>query len=82
MEEVTGFLLLGSKITADYDFSREIRRWSLLGKKAMYDKPVQYVKMQRHHFANTGMLSQDYGLSSSHIRMWELDNKEGRLPKN
>ena len=34
MEAVTDFLLLGSKITADGDFSHEIR-WSLLGRKAM-----------------------------------------------
>ena len=27
-------------------------------------------------------LCQSYGFSSSHVRMWELDNKEGRVPKN
>ena len=32
--------------------------------------------------ANKGPYSQGYGLSSSHVRMWELDNKEGRAPKN
>ena len=32
---VTGFLLLGSKITADDDCSHEIRRRLLLGRKAM-----------------------------------------------
>ena len=32
---VTDFLFLGSKITADGDCSLEIRRWLLLGKKAM-----------------------------------------------
>ena len=26
--------------------------------------------------------SQRYGFSSSHVRMWELDHKEGWLPKN
>ena len=34
-EVVTGFLLLGSKITADDDCSHEIRRRLLLSKKAM-----------------------------------------------
>ena len=35
MEAVTDFLFLGSKITADGDPSREIRRWLLLGRKTM-----------------------------------------------
>ena len=35
MEVVTDFLFLGSKITADSDCSCEIRRRSLLGRKAM-----------------------------------------------
>ena len=34
-EAVTDFLFLGSKITADGDCSLEIRRWLLLGRKAM-----------------------------------------------
>ena len=35
MEVVTGFLFLGSRITADGDCSHEIRRCLLLGRKAM-----------------------------------------------
>ena len=35
METVTGFILGGSKITADGDCSREIKRHLLLGRKAM-----------------------------------------------
>ena len=35
METVTDFILLGSKITADGDCSHEIKRWLLLGRKAM-----------------------------------------------
>ena len=35
VEAVTDFLFLGSKITADGDFSHEIRRRLLLGRKAM-----------------------------------------------
>ena len=35
METVTDFLFLGSKITADGDYSHEIKRWLLLGRKAM-----------------------------------------------
>ena len=35
MEAVTDFVFLGSKITADGDYSHEIKRCSLLGRKAM-----------------------------------------------
>ena len=35
METVTGFIFLGSKITADGDCSHEIKRHLLLGRKAM-----------------------------------------------
>ena len=47
-----------------------------------YDKPKQCIKKQRHHFANKGLYSQGYGISSSQVWMWELDHKEGRVPKN
>ena len=35
METVTDFIFLGSKMTADGDFSHEIKRRLLLGRKAM-----------------------------------------------
>ena len=35
METVTNFILLGSKITADGDYSHEIKRCLLFGRKAM-----------------------------------------------
>ena len=35
METVTDFIFLGSKITADNDWSHEIKRCSLLGRKVM-----------------------------------------------
>ena len=35
VETVSGFIFLGSKISADVDFSREIKRRLLLGKKVM-----------------------------------------------
>ena len=37
METVTDFIFLGSKITADSDYSHEIKRCLLLGRKAMTD---------------------------------------------
>ena len=35
METMTDFIFLGSKITADGDCSHEIKRYLLLGRKAM-----------------------------------------------
>ena len=35
METVTDFIFLGSKITADDDYSHEIKRYLLLGRKVM-----------------------------------------------
>ena len=35
MEAVTDFIFLGSKITVDVDYSHEIKRCLLLGRKAM-----------------------------------------------
>ena len=40
------------------------------------DKPRQYIKKQRHYFANKGPSSQSYGFSSGHLWLWELDYKE------
>jgi len=36
----------------------------------------------RPHFASKGLSSQNYGFSSSHIWMWDLDHKEGWVLKN
>ena len=36
---------------------------------------------KRHYFANKGLSSQSYGLSSSHVWLWELDYKESWVPK-
>ena len=35
-----------------------------------------HIKKQRHHFANKHLYSQNYGFSSSHVWIWELDHKE------
>ena len=79
MEIVRDFILGGSKITADGDFSHEIK--TLAPWKKNYDQPRQHTKMQRHHFANKGSSSQSCGFSSSHVRIWELDHKESWVPK-
>ena len=45
METVTDFIFLGSKITADGDFSHEIESHEIPWKR-------QHIKKQRHYFAN------------------------------
>ena len=50
--------------------------------KENHDKPRQHIKKQRHHFTDKSLYSQSYGFSSSHVRVWELDHKEGWEPKN
>ena len=77
---MTDFIFLGSKITVNSDCSHEINRCLLLGRKAMTN--LECIKKQSHHFANKGLYSQSYGLSSGHVRMWELDHKEGWALKN
>ena len=81
METVTDFILLGSKITADSDCSHEIKRCLLLGRKAMTNLD-SILKKQRHYFVDKGPSSLNYGFSSSHVWMWELDYKESWAPKN
>ena len=50
--------------------------------KKIYDKPRQHIKNQRHHFADKGRSSPSCGFSSSHVWMWELNSKQGWVPKN
>ena len=79
VETVTDFLFLGSKITVSSECNYEIKR-HLPWKR--YDKPRQHIKNQRHYFADKDLYSQGHGLPSSHIWLWELDHKEGKVPKN
>ena len=73
-------IFLGSRINADGDSSPEIKRCLLLRRIAMSN--LDSVLKSRHHFADKGPYSQSYGFSSSHVQMWELDQKEGWVPKN
>ena len=65
VETVTDFIFLGSKITADGDCHHEIKKTLGFWKKS-YDQSRQHIKKQRHYFANKGLSSQGYGISSSH----------------
>ena len=42
VETVTDFIFLGSKITVDEDCSHEIKRWLLLGSKAVTTETAYY----------------------------------------
>ena len=53
VKTVTDFIFLGSKVTVDSDCSHEIKRHSLLGRKAMTNLD-SVLKKQRHHFADKG----------------------------
>ena len=52
----------------------------LKSKDSVLRKPRQCIK--KHHLVSKGLYRQGYGLSSSNVRMWELDHKEGRAAKN
>ena len=68
METLRDFIFLGSKITVDGDYSLEIKRHLLLGRKSMTNLD-SVLKKQRHHFANKYPYSQSYDFSSSHVSM-------------
>ena len=70
VETVSDFILGGSKITADGDHSREIKRHLLLGRKAMINlDSVLKSRDKRYQFADKGPYSQSYGFSSGHVWM-------------
>ena len=65
--EIAADLILGgSKIIADGDYSHEIKRRLLLGRKSMTNLDTI---LQRHYFAYKGPYSQSYGFSSSQVWM-------------
>ena len=78
MEVVTDFLFFVSKITVDSDYSYEIRRQSLLGRKAMTSR--QCVEKQRHYSTNRGPYSWGYGLPvvTYDCESWTLKKAENQ----
>ena len=56
--------------------------------KSVYCHPAYLTYMQntmqnaKLDELETGLYSQSYGFSNSHVQMWELDNKNGWAPKN
>ena len=80
MEAVTDFTFLGSEIT-DGDCIHEIKRCLLLGRKAMTNLDNVF-KSRDITLPKKGPSSQSCGFPSSHVRMWELDHKDGWASKN
>ena len=81
METVADFILGGLQNHCGQWLRPQNWKMLTLWKKS-YDKPRQHFKKQTHHFANKGPYSQSYGFSSSHVWMWEVDQKEGWMSKN
>ena len=80
METVRDVIFLGSKITADGDCSHEIKRHMLLGRKAMTN--LDSILKSRDITLPTKVHLVNYGFSTSHVWMWELDHKESWALKN
>ena len=58
VETVTNFILLGSQVTVNIDWSDEIKMTAPW--KESYGKPRQLIKKQRHHFAEKHTYNQCY----------------------
>ena len=67
MESVTDFLLLSSKVTAGGEYSDEVKRYLLLGRKAMTN--LDSILKSRDITADKGPSCQSYGFFSGYIRM-------------
>ena len=80
METVIDFIFLGSKITADGDCNHDIKRLSLLGRKATTN--LDSILKSRDITLPTKACKSKLWFSSSQVWMWELDPKEGWAPKN
>ena len=68
VQTVADFILGGSKIAADGDFSHEIKRRLLLGRKVMTNLDGIF-KSRDIYFASKGPSSEGYGFSSGHVWM-------------
>ena len=67
MEAETDFNFLGSKISADNDFSHNIKRRLLLGRKPMTN--LDSILKAETQFVHKGLSNQIYHFSSSHVQM-------------
>ena len=68
VETVANFIFGNSKVTADGEWSYEMKRCLLLGRKVMTNLD-SILKSRDITFANRGPSSQEYAFSSSHVWM-------------
>ena len=80
-ETVIDFILGGSKITVSDDCSHEIKRYLLLGRKAMTNLD-SILKSRDITFSTKVHLVKAIVFFSSHVCMWELDYKGSWVLKN
>ena len=78
---MTDFIFLGSKITTDSDCSYEIKRCLLLGRKAITNLD-SILKSRDITLLTKVCILEAVWFSSSHVKMWEMDHKEGWTLKN
>ena len=81
MEKVTYFIFLSSKIIVDSDSSHEIKRCLLLGRKTMTNLD-SILKNRDITLPAKVCIVKAMIFSSSHVKMWEFDYKEGWMLKN
>ena len=80
VETLIDFIFLGSKIIADGDWSHEIKRYLVLGRKAMIN--IESILKSKDITLPTKIrIVKAMVFSSSHVWMWELDHKECWVPK-
>ena len=83
VETVADFIFLDSKITADGDFSYEIKRCLPLGRKVMTNLDsilkIRDITLPTKFRLVKAMV---FFFSSSHVWMWELDYKKSWVLKN
>ena len=80
-ETVSDFIFGGCKITADGDYSHEIKRRLLLGRKVMTNLD-SILKNREITLLTMIHLVKAVFFSSSHVWMWKLDCKESWVLKN
>ena len=81
MERVIDFIFLCSKISMDADWTHEIRRHLLFGRKAMAN--LDSVLKSRDVTLSTEVcIVKAMVFPVVHVWMWELDHKEGRSLRN
>ena len=81
VEAAMYFIFLCSKITADGDCSHELKRRWLFGRKAMIN--LENILKSRNITLPTKVwIVKVTGFFFFFLRLWELDHKEGWVPKN